>query len=91
MDLRVVRIYNSVPVQTVQVVEGVSPTTLDIRGSGFIYAEEVFVNDIHCPSFATIDDNRILAELPDVGIYEISSVVVWVSLLNKIGRNHQVR
>jgi hypothetical protein len=90
MDLRVVRIYNSVPVQSVRVIEGVSPATIDIRGSGFLYAEEVFVNDIYCPSFAVIDDNRILAELPDIGMYEITSVVVWVTVLNRTGRNKLV-
>jgi hypothetical protein len=90
MDLRVVRIFNSVPVQSVTVLAGVSPTTADIRGSGFTYAEEVYINDIRCPSFAILDDSRILAEVPDLGLYEITNVAVWVYLLNKTGRNKLV-
>lgn len=87
MDLRVVRIFNSVPVRNVAILEGMTPRTVDIRGSSLSYAEEVYVNDIRCPTFAILDDTRILAELPDLAETSISKVAVWAYLLNRTGRN----
>jgi hypothetical protein len=64
-----------------------SPRTADIRGSNLSYAEEVYVNDIRCPTFAILDDTRILAELPELTDSTIRSVAVWAYILNRLGRN----
>jgi hypothetical protein len=87
MDLRVIKILNAAPVRNISAIEGMSPPVMDITGSGFLYADSVVVNGLPSQSFSVISDNRIIAEIPDIGTSQVSTVEVWLSLLNRTGRN----
>jgi hypothetical protein len=87
MDLRVIKILNAAPVRNISVIEGLSPAALDITGTGFTFADSVAINGLTSPQFSVLSDNRIIAELPEIGTEQVSTVEVWLSLLDRIGRN----
>lgn len=85
-QLEVVRFQDLLPVQSMPgFVQGLTPTSLEIRGADFSSAEKVMINEQAVPEFMIVNKQTIYAQLPE-DTQAISSVRV---LSSKFSRDYE--
>jgi hypothetical protein len=84
MDLQIIQILNTVPITHVGSATGIGVPTLEILGKDFSSAEEVHINDIPSPDFIIVSNNKILAQVPNLGGDSISKIEVFSSKLTNV-------
>lgn len=64
IDFQVVFPADIIPLNSVRVIPGLSPRTLDVLGEDFRAIDEVRVNDVRSPSFVVLSQYRLLVQVP---------------------------
>ncbi len=65
IDFQVVRLQDVLPITSISRLPGVTPRSVEVLGSDFVNVESVFLNDSMSPSIVVMNENRILAQVPD--------------------------
>lgn len=82
-QLEVVRFKDVLPVLAIPgFVKGLSPLTVELRGTDFSSAERVLINEVTVPEFMIVSKGAIYAQLPE-GVDNISTVEVLSSKFSR--------
>jgi hypothetical protein len=80
-DVKIIAIKDLLTITGVQVVPGLTPKTLSIRGLQFLQASEVDINGIAAPEFMILSDSQILAQVPNG---QQNSIISSIAVLAEI-------
>jgi hypothetical protein len=86
-DIQVVTIRDILTVYNVRPYPNFDPPTLIIRGKDFNSVYEVLINEVASPSVVVLDNQQLLAQIPDVDGDVIRSIVVLSRKLTKTDRS----
>lgn len=64
IDFQVVFPADIIPLNSVRIVPGLAPRTIDVLGEDFRAIDEVRINDVRSPSFVVLSQYRLLAQVP---------------------------
>lgn len=74
-DIKILAIKDVLPIASAQLIPGLVPATLDLRGQLYRQASEVLINGMPSPEFMVLSDTRLWAQVPD-GQALVRTVVV---------------
>lgn len=87
-DFQVVSPVESIPLSEITLIQGMTPKTLDVRGSDFRAVDEVLINQIPSPDVVVLNKNRLLAQVPEsLQLDYINSVSVFSTRLTLTRRS----
>ncbi len=75
MDIRVIELTDILPITKIEKTNLQTPS-IKITGSGYLSTLRVMINNVRSPSFAVLNDNVIVAEIPNLKD-RITNVVVY--------------
>lgn len=75
MDIRVIELTDILPITKIEKTNLQTPS-IKITGSGYLSTLRVMINNVKSPSFAVLNDNVIVAEIPNLKD-RITNVVVY--------------
>lgn len=79
VDFQVVFPQQVVPLNSVRILTGVTPRSIDVMGSDFRSVDQVLINDLASPDVVILSKNRLLAQVPDSLLQSTLTSVTVVS------------
>lgn len=64
VDLQVAFPQSTIPLNSVKILQGMKPRSLDVMGQDFTSVDQVLINDIASPDVAILSKTRLLAQVP---------------------------
>jgi hypothetical protein len=83
LDFQVVFAQEIVPINSVTLLRGVTPLSLDIIGQDFTAVDEVRINDLVSPDVIVLSKTRLLAQVPDGAKNQLPTSINVIS--NRLG------
>jgi hypothetical protein len=79
VDFQVVFPQQVVPLNSVRILTGVTPRSIDVIGTDFRAVDQVLINDLASPDVVILSKNRLLAQVPDAMLQSTLTSVTVVS------------
>lgn len=79
IDFQVVFAQQIIPIDSVKILQGVNPASLDVIGQDFRSVDEVRINDIVSPDVVIVSRRRLLAQIPSQLQNQVPRTVIVIS------------